>query len=64
MSKGALVCARQIRHSDFVIPSDFVIRHSDLGSAVHGKFLIWPAWFCTQEMNGWPILLEYQWADG
>jgi hypothetical protein len=25
----------RIRHSDFDIPSDFVIRHSDLGGAVH-----------------------------
>jgi len=24
-----------VRHADFVIPSDFVIRHSDLGT-VHG----------------------------
>src|SRR5207247_692625 len=27
-------CGRQFRHSDFVIPSDFVIRHSDLRIAV------------------------------
>ena|SRR6266496_560796 len=28
---------RPVRHSDFGIPSDFVIRHSDLRIAVHGK---------------------------
>jgi len=37
MSKGALVCDRLFRHSDFGIPSDFVIRHSDLEIGVHGK---------------------------
>jgi len=28
---------RPVRNSDFGIPSDFVIRHSDLKFAVHGK---------------------------
>jgi len=36
MSKGALVRNRRVRHSDFGIPSDFVIRHSDLAIEVHG----------------------------
>src|SRR5437773_5203506 len=30
MSKGSELCYRWFRHSDFVIPSDFVIRHSGL----------------------------------
>src|SRR5437773_1507141 len=30
MSKCSELCNRWFRHSDFVIPSDFVIRHSDL----------------------------------
>jgi hypothetical protein len=37
MSKGVRVCDRRIRDSDFGIPSDFVIRHSDFRRAVHGK---------------------------
>src|SRR5437867_859316 len=28
--ESSQLCGRRIRHSDFVIPSDFVIRHSDL----------------------------------
>jgi len=32
-----LKCNRRVRHSDFDIPSDFVIRHSDLSIAVHGQ---------------------------
>ena len=36
MSKSDQVCDRRISHSDFGIPSDFVIRHSDLKSAVPG----------------------------
>src|SRR5882724_8421235 len=34
MSKNSQLCGRRFRHSDFVIPSDFVIRHSDLRIAV------------------------------
>jgi hypothetical protein len=30
MTKAALQCGGRIRHSDFGLPSDFVIRHSDL----------------------------------
>jgi len=30
-------CYQRFRHSDFSIPSDVVIRHSDLGMAVHGE---------------------------
>ena len=30
MSKDSQWCFRRFRHSDIVIPSDFVIRHSDL----------------------------------
>jgi len=37
MPKGALVCNRRLRHSDFGIPSDFVIRHSDLGGGGRGR---------------------------
>jgi len=33
MSKTSELRHRQFRDSDFVIPSDFVIRHSDLRSA-------------------------------
>src|SRR6266511_902420 len=32
--KNSQLCGRRFRHSDFVIPSDFVIRHSDLRIAV------------------------------
>jgi len=31
MSKISELCARRFRHSGFVIPSDFVIRHSSFG---------------------------------
>ena len=34
MSKNSQLCGRRSRHSDFVIPSDFVIRHSDLSIEV------------------------------
>ena len=34
MSKNSQLCGRRFRHSDFVIPSDFVIRHLDLRIAV------------------------------
>src|SRR6266516_4158981 len=34
MSKDSQWCVRRFRHSDFVIPSDFVLRHSDLRIAV------------------------------
>src|SRR6266704_4775723 len=34
MSKDSQWCVRRFRHSDFVIPSDFVIRHSDLRIAI------------------------------
>src|SRR6266571_8359150 len=34
MSKDSQWCVRRFRHSDFVTPSDFVIRHSDLRIAV------------------------------
>src|SRR6266496_2058099 len=30
ISKNSQLCGRRFRYSDFVIPSDFVIRHSDL----------------------------------
>src|SRR5437016_4777189 len=43
-----------VRHSDFGIPSDFVIRHSDLGMAVHGE----PPFVC-QEGN-WESTEECQ----
>jgi hypothetical protein len=31
-AEGAQECDRWFGHSDFGIPSDFVIRHSDLGA--------------------------------
>jgi len=34
MSKNSQLCGRRFHHLDFVIPSDFVIRHSDLRIAV------------------------------
>src|SRR5438874_5107936 len=34
MWKNSQLCGRRFRHSDFVITSDFVIRHSDLRIAV------------------------------
>src|SRR5207245_5833837 len=34
MSKNSQLYGRRFRYSDFVIPSDFVIRHSDLRIAV------------------------------
>jgi len=37
MSNDAQECDRRFCHSDFGIPSDFAIRHSDLGIAAHGK---------------------------
>ena len=32
--ENSQLCFRRFRHSDFLIPSDFVIRHSDLRIAV------------------------------
>ena len=32
--ENSQLCSRRFRHSDFVIPSDFVIRHSDLRMTV------------------------------
>src|SRR5213592_2806505 len=36
MSKSSVLRARWFRHWDFVIPSDFVIRHSDLRTRAFG----------------------------
>ena len=36
MSKSSVLRARRFRHWDFVIPSDFVIRHSDLRTRAFG----------------------------
>ena len=51
MPNDAQECDRRFCHSDFGIPLDFVIRHSDLGIAAHGKPLrpcdramVNPAW--------------------
>src|SRR5437899_2072714 len=36
MSNWSALCGRRFRHSDLVIPSDFVICHSGLRITVHG----------------------------
>src|SRR5207253_6731264 len=47
MSNCSELCGRRFRHSDFVIPSDFVIRHSGLKITVHA----WPRRFLTAHLE-------------